>query len=859
MEKLTPAMQQYHEVKLKYKDHIVLFRMGDFYEIFFDDALEASKILNITLTARDKEKKIPMAGIPFHAISNYLPKLVKANKKVVLVEQIENPATAKGVVKRDIVKIFTPGTSMLDDDIRSLNYLIAVYIIKKQISYSYIDISEGKVYYSETSDINEMINFIQTLSPKEILINKKHSDHLHKLIEKFANIISPLESNSVNDKSYTKYIDYNLIEQVNDIKSVQMLLNYVITTQKTSISHINEITRIQSKGCFSLDPSTLKNLEIFQSNSGSTRTLINILDNCETSIGSRLLKSWLISPLTNIEEISKRLDSINFFYSAGQNTINDFKLIFSQTFDIQRIVSKVGLSTASPKDLRDLVESIKNVFHIQSNLKEYSTHKLFSLRLKEIQQQIESDINECQKVLANLDRCIEEEPPNNIREIGIIKKGVDDELDKLRNIKENSKDWLKNLEREEAKKTKIKNLKVKYNKVFGYYIEISKLYSNKVPDYYIRKQTLVNAERYVTPDLKEHESTIFSADDKIKQIENRIFLKLIDEVKSRIPFLQEIAYMVGEADIYLSNANLAISHDWQLPQFNDKDYYRIKESRHPVIEIILKKNGKDFIPNDINIEKGKKVSLITGPNMGGKSTYIRQCALLVLLAQVGFFIPCKKADISIVDNIFTRVGASDNLSEGQSTFMVEMIETAEILKRATEKSLIIFDEVGRGTSTFDGMSIAWAILEYLSKKNPPTLFATHYHELTEASNVYTNIKNLTVQVHEHNKEIIFLHKIANGKADKSYGIHVAKLAGIPKSVIKSSSQILKKLEKEKELLAPKPINIFESSTSQFTKEDNIKEEDKVITKLKELDINTITPIEALEILMELKNTAENSL
>lgn len=857
---MTPAMQQFHEVKAEYPDHIVLFRMGDFYETFYEDAKRASAILGITLTARDRERKVPMAGIPFHALDNYLAKLVDENQKVVIVEQLEDPAEAKGLVKRGIVKIVTPGTNTLEKDSKKNNYLLAVFHEKSSFQISFTDLIEGVIYFVEFDNQKDFQNNILLLSPKEILIPKgeKASDYFTKefynKIIQYLNFIEPSFFAEVSDRS--RFLPA-VIDQTDKLKSPALtaLLNYLAETQKTDLSHLTNIVRISTSSHMNLDANAVRNLELIEGSRKGSLPLFQLLDKCKTSGGSRKMKSWIVQPLVSKERIEDRLNSVHSFVEQGQSKIENLQEFLSQIHDLSRISSKIGLSSANARDLRNSIESIKVIFKFNSELKNLS----LSERITKITEQIDSEIKKASVILAEIDKTIKDDPPVTVREGGMIKPGIDSDLDKLHELKSGGKDWLRDFEQQELKKTRISTLKVRFNKVFGYYIEVSKGQADKVPDYFIRKQTLVNAERYITPELKEQEANILGADDRVRKIEFEIFSKILEKSKEIIPNLQKINDLVSELDIYLAFARNSIEYNWIKPEVNDSDVIKIENGRHPVIEYLLQKEGKTFVKNSVCLNGENSLQIITGPNMGGKSTFIRQIALITLLAQVGSFVPADKAEIGIVDRVFTRVGASDNLSQGESTFMVEMLEAADILANATPRSLIILDEIGRGTSTFDGMSIAWAICEFIQGLGAKTLFATHYHELTELSNKYTNVKNLAVKVVDYNGEIIFMHQIIEGKADKSYGIHVAKLAGLPEKVIKTSEKVLKLLEKEKNKLQPKPQDLF---SGQMAELESVEVEEgsellkNIQSELKELDINLLSPLEALQRISEWKNRVQ---
>jgi DNA mismatch repair protein MutS len=850
---MTPAMQQFHDIKADYPDHIVLFRMGDFYETFYDDAKRAAAILGITLTARDKERKTPMAGIPYHALDTYLGKLIDHNEKVVIVEQLEDPKEAKGVVKRGIVKIVTPGTNTLEKDSKQQNYLTCVHLQDKTYYISYIDLIEGTIYYTLFTNKKDFENNLILINPKEILIQKDSNIDDYFTRETYFKLKPFLNFIQFEDdlSTLSDYINPDLLKDAQklEIVCIYQLLIYLLSTQKTTINHISKISKVSSKSIMNLDPNVVRNLELIEGSRKGALSLFDLLDLCKTAAGSKKLKNWIINPLLEQKKIDDRLQSVQTLVEHGGDILNSLHDFLTQIHDLQRISSKVGLSSANARDLRNTVESIKIIFNLNKELKNYS----LSTRINDISLTIDQEIKKSQTVLAHIDKTIHDTPPLSVREGGMIKSGIDKDLDALHDLKTGGKDWLKNFEQEEIKRSGIPTLKVRFNKVFGYYIEVSKLQSERVPEHFIRKQTLVNAERYITPELKEQEANILGADDRICKIEYEIFSKTLESVKEIIPNLQKIIDVIAELDIYIAFALVALKYTWTRPNISQSDLIKIEDGRHPIIEHFLQKEGKNFVKNSICINEEKSLQIITGPNMGGKSTFIRQTAIITLLAQIGSFVPAQNAEIGIVDRIFTRVGASDNLSQGESTFMVEMLEASEILRNATPRSLIILDEIGRGTSTFDGMSIAWAIGEYLQNLGAKTLFATHYHELTELSNKYSNVKNLAVKVVDYNNEIIFMHQIIDGKADKSYGIHVAKLAGLPDKVIKTSEKVLKLLEKEKNKLQPTPVDLFGEESNQETPDFSDTHQLQAIDIIKKVDIDTLTPIGALQFIADLKS------
>ncbi|BDQ05085.1 MAG: DNA mismatch repair protein MutS [Candidatus Dojkabacteria bacterium] len=856
---MTPAMQQYLKIKSEYPDHIVLFRMGDFYETFYDDAKKASVILGITLTARDREKKIPMAGIPFHSLDTYLNRLIENNEKVVLVEQLEDPKKAVGVVKRGIVRIFTPGTTF-DTETKQNNYLFSIYKHKQTFDCAFADLSEGIIFIIQFDNFNDLLSNLIITLPKEIItVRSSFTDpQLHSIKAHLKKtLLSELNENYFSEKWYEEKITPILKDKLLHLEShsVNGLLNYFVETQRTDLGHINEVKIFGLKDFMKLDANAIASLEIFEGQRQDAVPLIRVIDHTVTHGGAKLLRKWLASPLVNVEKIKQRQSQVFAIKNLGQEIILKHQQKLAEIHDLNRIATKIGLKTANARDLRNLVDSTKTIFEFISDLKKYENLDAIVEKLD----RIEKEIKISQDILALIHKTIVDAPPLSIREGNMIRAGVSKELDELHDIKTGSSEWLRTFEQQEIKKTNISTLKVRYNKVFGFYIEVSKGQSKNVPSNYIRKQTLVNAERYITPELKEYEAKFLSAEDRINALEYEIFTDLLEKASQLIIPIQNIYQIIAELDVIYALALTAIMNHWTLPLVNDGFAIKIENGRHPVVEHILLKQGKLFVKNSYVADENATLTIITGPNMGGKSTYLRQVALIVLLAQIGSYVPADQAEIGVVDQIFTRIGASDNLSMGESTFMVEMLETSSILNNATKQSLVILDEIGRGTSTFDGMSIAWAVCEYLASKGCKTLFATHYHELTDLADKYPTIKNLCVKVTEYEGEIIFLHQIVPGRVDKSYGIHVAKLAGIPNKVITTAQKILHILERQKDRLQPKPYDLF--SGAENKDDESINQDfihvDKIIDILEKIEINTISPLEALHLLQQLQDMVKN--
>lgn len=857
----TPMLRQYKEIKDLHKDCILFFRMGDFYEMFGDDAVIASKELEIVLTARDAGagNKIPMCGVPYHSAENYISALIQKGYKVAICEQTEDPALAKGIVKREVVRIITPGTlidgKLLEDN--KNNFLLAVHKNKKNIfGIAAVDISTGEFYTTEVSKEREFFDEITKYSPSEIITSEKDNDF-------FKNIISKKNTNIIVNSHFDYAFNYDFAEKwiLNHLK-IQSLtsvglsefsnaviasggaLDYLKYNQKNTLSNLFKITYYQPEEKMILDYPTRKNLEIFESNNISKKNtaLLGVIDYTKTAMGSRKLKSWLSQPLTDLNKINNRLGNTKA-YLTEFDISSELRNIFEEIYDLERILAKVTFETANARDLIALKNSLKVIPLIKENLSMTNIRELKNTGEK---------IDSLEDLFDLLERSINEDPPFTVREGNLIKDTFNQELDELREITQKGKEWISALENKEKEKTGIKNLKIGFNKVFGYYLEITKSNIGQAPDYFIRKQTLANAERYITPELKEMEAKVIGADDKIKKLEYELFAEIRKIIKEN--YSQRIistADLLSEIDVYVSMAFSAQKNNFTCPVMNDGDYLSIEALRHPVVEKNLE--GEWYTPNDVFMNQDShNFLIITGPNMGGKSTYCRSIAIAAILAQTGSFVPAKYAELPVFDRIFARIGASDDLTTGQSTFMVEMNEVSNIINNATSKSLIILDEVGRGTSTYDGLSLAWALTEYLSQKvKGKSLFATHYHELTELENKYENIKNLNVKVEEEGTKIVFLHEISPGKADRSYGIQVAELAGLPKGIIKQAKKILNELEKDKNNYRQLSIEQL-MSANEFLVEETIPEKNEIIEELSSLDVNSITPLEALKILAELK-------
>ena len=857
-------MRQYRKVKERYPDMLLLFRMGDFFETFEDDAITTSKVLGITLTKRSNggASNVPLAGFPHHALDNYLPKLVKAGYRVAVCEQLEDPKFAKGIVKRDVVEVVTPGATFSDKLLshKSNNFLAAVYIKDERCGFSFCDVSTGEFATSEIH-IKQLTGQVDIINPTEILISKREKEKVYKALniniedtfgsEKPKYIFTKIDE-WVFNLDYARELltnqfgtqslkGFGIDDMSEGVIAAGCVMNYLNETQKNKLSHIKKIYNYDYTDYIILDPSTKRNLEITSSinEGGREGTLISILDRTQTSMGGRLLKKWISRPLKKKENILKRLDSVREFFESKtlrNSLMEDLKSIA----DLERLLSKVATGKAVPRDIVQLKISQRKISGIKKTLDNFESESIKSLKenlidIPELVDEIERIIND--NYLAGTDS------------YGIINKGCDKELDEIKDIHINGKTWIENFQSKERKRTGIGSLKVDFNKVFGYYIEITKANLDKTPGDYVRKQTLVNNERFITEELKIYEDKIFNAEEKINIIENKIFSDLREFILKYTDPIQKNAILIATIDSLISFAEISEAYNYIMPKINESDKIEIIKGRHPVIERLLPAGEKYIANNSVLDTNDNQIIILTGPNMSGKSSYLRQTGLIVLLAQIGCFVPAEVAKIGIVDKIFTRVGASDNIAKGESTFLVEMHEAANIMNNATSKSLILLDEIGRGTSTYDGISIAWAITEYLHE-NPEirakTLFATHYHELNALATLYDRIKNYRVEVREYNDKVIFLRTITEGTADHSYGIQVAQMAGLPESVTERAKEIL---------------HSFEAKESRRKKNDEfqislfeINEDDKIRKELGKVDLDNITPIEAMNILKKLKDT-----
>jgi DNA mismatch repair protein MutS len=880
MAQLTPMMQQYMQTKEQYRDCILFYRLGDFYEMFFEDALTASKELEITLTGKDcgQEERAPMCGVPHHAVDGYLNKLVAKGYKVAICEQVEDPKQAKGIVKREVIRIVTPGTNLNTQalDETKNNYLMCIVYMADRYGISVADITTGEYLVTELDGERKLFDEIMKFSPSEIICN--HSFYvsgidLEDMKERLGITVYALDSWYFDDAMCAQLLkeqfhvsaldglgisDYNC-----GVIASGALLKYLMETQKTSIANLTQLTPYSIGKYMILDSSTRRNLELCETlrEKNKRGSLLWVLDKTKTAMGARLLRKYVEQPLIEKEEIQARLDAVEELKNNAI-TREEIREYLNPVYDLERLISRISYQSANPRDMIAFKTSLSMLPHIKYLMKSLKAPLLCKL---------EAELDELADLCQLIDASIVEEPPIGIRDGGIIKEGYHEEVDKLRNAKTEGKNWLAQLEAQEREKTGIKTLKIKFNKVFGYYLEVTNSYRDMVPDYYTRKQTLANAERYITPELKELEDMILGAEDKLFSLEYGLYVELRNKVAQEIVRILQTAKAVAGIDVFASLALVAERSNYVKPSVNEKGLIDIRGGRHPVVEKMIPNDM--FIANDTYLDNTKsRVSIITGPNMAGKSTYMRQTALIVLMAQIGSFVPAASAKIGLADRIFTRVGASDDLASGQSTFMVEMTEVANILRNATRNSLLILDEIGRGTSTFDGLSIAWAVVEHIS--NPKllgakTLFATHYHELTELEGKLPGVNNYCIAVKEKGDDIVFLRKIIKGGADKSYGIQVAKLAGVPESVIGRAKELAEELTnaditvKVQEIGADsqkakkaKPKKYDPVDMDQMSLFDTVSESD-VIRELQEINVSNLTPIDALNTIYHLQNKLKN--
>jgi DNA mismatch repair protein MutS len=861
----TPLMRQYQQVKAKHPDTILLFRMGDFFETFEEDAKIAAKVLGITLTKRGNGAagEIPLAGFPHHALDTYLPKLLKAGHRVAICEQLEDPKLAKGIVKRDVIEVVTPGVAFSEKvlDQKENNYLAAVALPSplatgdQTIGFAFIDVSTAEFGVSEFP-LKSLAEQIGTLQPSELLVQKRDVEGIQSLLrERFHGLYTKVDDWVFN-------VDYGYELLVNHFKTQSLkgfgveelrlgivasgaVMNYLQETQKANLPHIGKVTPHDISDYMVLDASTKRNLEITSSISGlADGTLFSVLDRTQTPMGARMLKAWINRPLKKLAPIHARLEAVRelFGHDSARNTLRE---LLGQIGDLERLMAKIATARANPRELKQLERYLSHLPAVQSALGALSSSTLKDLKAR---------LNPLPEVIRTLHDAVEEDPPLALADGGVIRKGFNAELDDLRALAFSGKDWIAKLQQQERQRTGIPSLKVGYNNVFGYYIEITNTHKEKVPPEYIRKQTLTNAERYVTPELKEYEEKVLHAEEKILSLETRLFNEVRTAVAEQSGAILENAHVVATLDCFVCLADVAVENDYAAPEVDESQRLVIKDGRHPVIERLLPP-GERYTPNStvMNTEQDQ-ILIVTGPNMSGKSSYLRQVGLIVLLAQTGSFVPASEATIGIVDRIYTRVGASDNIALGESTFLVEMHEAANIANTASQRSLILLDEIGRGTSTFDGISIAWALTEYLHNRiGAKTLFATHYHELNELAEIFPRVKNYKVDVREYGDKVIFLHKVVPGSADHSYGIQVAQMAGLPEEVTDRAKSILKNLEESE-------LNVYSSGKKvrgripppeiQMTlfemKDERLREE------IRKLEVDKMTPLEALQKLAEIK-------
>lgn len=866
MAEMTPMMKQYLEIKKEYQDTILMFRLGDFYEMFFEDAKTASKELELVLTGRDcgQKERAPMCGVPFHSVDSYIARLVSRGYKVAICEQTEDPATAKGIVKRDVIRVLTPGTviesSMLDES--KNNFLCSIWLNGKSAGVCFADVSTGELNLTQLDSKsvgNEVVNELGRYMPTEIRYNSavvkddKIREFIKNRVECTADSIDEEKINvdycrQVITNHFKKSLTELGIEESDEaICALGATIDYLTEVQKSGLDNIREIDFYSENQFMKIDFSSRRNLELTETMRNRERrgTLLWVLDKTKTAMGKRLVRNWIEQPLVNLAKITKRHNAVNELFSDSVLLDNETAAI-SDVSDMERLMARIVYETANAKELRSLLSTIRLLPDIKSGISECKS-ALLSETCKNID--LLNDVAEL------IDSAIQEEPPFTVREGDMIKDGFNPELDELRDIVHNGKGYIAAIQQTEQEKTGIKKLKIGYNRVFGYYIEVPNAFKELVPEEYIRKQTLANCERYITSELKDLESKVLGAQERIVKLEYEIFVQVRSRVADELYRIQKTAHAVATVDALCSFARVALQNDYTCPIMTDGNEIIIKDGRHPVVEKMM--NDTPFVPNDTMLDcKENRCAIITGPNMAGKSTYMRQVALIVLMAQCGSFVPASSAQIGLVDSIFTRVGASDDLASGQSTFMVEMSEVANILKNATKNSLLIFDEIGRGTSTFDGMSIARAVLEYTAdpkKLGAKTLFATHYHELTELENEIDGTKNYNISVKKRGDDITFLRRIVRGGADGSYGIEVAKLAGVPNTVVNRAKDILKELEEKGAVTV---IRTVEKNDDDMQISFASNEGSEIVDELKTIDINTLTPIEALQKLYELKNRAD---
>ena len=882
MAELTPMMQQYMKTKEEYKDCILFYRLGDFYEMFFDDAKIVSKELELTLTGKNcgLEERAPMCGVPFHAVDGYLSRLVSRGYKVAICEQMEDPALAKGLVKREVIRVVTPGTNLnvqALDESRN-NYIMSIVYVSDRFGISFADVTTGDYFVTEVDSVRKLLDEICKFSPREIVCNEAlvmSGIDTEELKERLGITLYSLENWYFDDelcrRGLLEHFQVKSIEGLGvgdlgcGVIAAGALLRYLTETQKTSLSHLTRLQPYVSGNFMLIDSSSRRNLELVETLREKQKrgSLLWVLDKTKTAMGARMLRSFLEQPLIDPEEIERRLAALEEL-NSHLITREELREYLSPIYDLERLIGRISYQTANPRDLIAFKTSLGMLPHLKTLLSELESPLLL---------EIQEDLDDLQDLYDLIERSIQEEPPITIRDGNMIRDGYHEEVDRFRKAKTEGRSWLAQIETKERERTGIKNLRIKFNKVFGYYLEVTNSYKELVPEDYIRKQTLTNAERYITPELKELEDTILGAEEKLTALEYELFTGIRDQIAAQVLRIQRTAKAVARLDVFTALAYVADKNHYVRPKINRRGRIQIQNGRHPVVEQMLP--GNLFIANDTCLDNdSNRISIITGPNMAGKSTYMRQTALIVLMAQVGSFVPAEQADIGIVDRIFTRVGASDDLASGQSTFMVEMNEVSNILRNATADSLLILDEIGRGTSTFDGLSIAWAVIEHIADRKllgAKTLFATHYHELTELEGTMEGVNNYCIAVKEKGDDIVFLRKIVKGGADRSYGIQVAKLAGVPDSVIQRAKELVEELSQGDISVKAKHIaqesrtktkqkgrqkKYDEVDLEQISLFDTVRDDD-VVKELEELDISNMTPMDAMNTLYRLQNRLKN--
>ena len=876
---LSPMMVHYCQTKCAYKDSILFYRLGDFYEMFFEDAKTVSRELELTLTGKDcgLSERAPMCGIPYHAAETYINRLIDKGYKVAICEQVEDPKTAKGIVKREVTRVVTPGTNlnMQELDEGKNNYLMAIVCVGDHFGVSTADITTGDCYVTEIDEERKLWDEINKFVPAEIICNDAFlvsGVDVDDLRNRLHISVFALESWYFGDdlckQTLLEHFKISSLEGLgladydSGVIAAGSLFRYLLDTQKNTMEHMNKIIPYTTERYMVIDSSSRRNLELVETLREKQKrgSLLWVLDKTKTAMGARMLRSFVEQPLIDADAINERLDAVTELNMQAMLR-EEIREYLNPVYDLERLVSRISYRSANPRDLLAFKMSLEMIPHIKNLLANFTSPLLV---------RINEQMDGLEDLYTLLEASITEDPPLAVKEGGIIREGYNEQVDTYRNSKTQGKSWLAQLEAEEKEKTGIRNLKIKDNKVFGYYLEVTNSFKNLVPEYYTRKQTLTNAERYITPKLKELEDMILGAEDKLFALEYDLFCQVREELAAQIPRIQETAKAIAQLDVYASLSVVAQRNNYVRPTVNTKGVIDIKNGRHPVVEKMI--NNDMFIANDTYLDNGsKRVSVITGPNMAGKSTYMRQTALIVLMAQIGSFVPAEKAKIGVVDRIFTRVGASDDLASGQSTFMVEMTEVANILRNATAKSLLILDEIGRGTSTFDGLSIAWAVIEHISNTKllgAKTLFATHYHELTELEGKIPGVNNYCIAVKERGDDIVFLRKIVKGGADKSYGIQVAKLAGVPDSVLDRAKELVdelvhtditstfKDLAENSRKTKPKAVHYDEVDLEQISLFDTVQDQD-IIEELKNLDITMLTPMDAMNTLYRLQNKLKN--